>query len=56
MGKLKTKGVDYNTWLQGKDIYYQCKKCKGWFILKNFNIKKGVCCYCDDEKTNYEKI
>jgi len=48
MRKSKTKGVDYNTWLQGKDIYYQCKKCKGWFILN--------CCYCDDEKTNYEKI
>jgi len=33
-------------WMQNKEIFYLCKKCNGWFLLENFNLKKQKCKSC----------
>lgn len=44
--KKRKVAVKNKTWLQGSESYYLCKKCHGWFLLKNFNLQKGICRNC----------
>ena len=33
-------------WYQDNDVFYLCKHCKKWFLLKNFNLHEQMCKKC----------
>jgi len=44
--KEKDSPITDKTWSQGIKCYYKCRKCKKWFLLENFNLKKRLCNRC----------